>query len=659
MKVAEKRLDMQTGGMTGETTTFNIVNNAKMFAILVDKIYADKPRAVVREISCNALDIHAQTGQTKPFLLVVPNAANPTFVVRDYGCGLSHEDVIGLYTTFGESTKEQSNDQVGAFGLGSKSPFAYCDMFTVASYQGGVKRTYTAYRDASMIPSMSMASEVETDEADGLEVMVPVKAEDIHRFSNAISQTLVHFPADSYELAGGHVHISRPTYVWESTGVAEVECSNYNAPASYVVMGPVRYEVDWSAIPSEYSEMFKRLEFRVPMGGVDLQPSREGLSMDDATIATLVGMCQELRETSKQRVDKDLEGLSGWDKKAYFNDKLQNSMLGKLAGYNYTNTEAETVWQFEESVYLYSRHAFTLKNLKPEVVSKTRAKMETIFLVLDDDTKRNMRVRQLHKDEEPMVVIACEKAPDGVDPAKVFLASEIKLPKVFRNTKKSGSFPRILRWETSNWGPAAFRQQSEATAVSLIEQGGTYVPMSGSSIDPNAMDRRLMGRNFFIPCLTELVGLSKKARAELDIDAFQPYDERVREEIERLGDIGLLLAEYEQRSATDDYEELILALRKSPNKVGDPFFDPAWELVRNERLTGNTLMGKVISDLKYLISIEFIPDPVRPKLPNWASVLERLATRRPLFAKVAEHFPIREENMPIILSSLTAKGPKA
>lgn len=87
---------------------------------------------MIRELSCNAKDAHVDAGKGDvPFEIHLPNDLEPWFAVTDFGIGLSHEDVTGLYRTYFDSTKTKSNDVTGQFGIGSKSPFAYVDQFTV------------------------------------------------------------------------------------------------------------------------------------------------------------------------------------------------------------------------------------------------------------------------------------------------------------------------------------------------------------------------------------------------------------------------------------------------------------------------------------------------------------------------------------------------
>ena len=122
----------------GEIGEFRIRNSAKAFNILSSGLYANKIRAIIRELSCNAVDSHVAAGkQDTPFDVHLPNQLDPTFRIRDYGTGLTHDQVLNIYTTYFESTKTESNQFIGALGLGSKSPFSYTDNFTVTAIQIG------------------------------------------------------------------------------------------------------------------------------------------------------------------------------------------------------------------------------------------------------------------------------------------------------------------------------------------------------------------------------------------------------------------------------------------------------------------------------------------------------------------------------------------
>ncbi|MGZ7144954.1 hypothetical protein ACXWOO_11340, partial [Streptococcus pyogenes] len=55
-----------------------------------------------------------------------------------------NDEEPGLYNSYFASTKAESNDFIGALGLGSKSPFSYTKSFTIVSYHEGEARGYMA-----------------------------------------------------------------------------------------------------------------------------------------------------------------------------------------------------------------------------------------------------------------------------------------------------------------------------------------------------------------------------------------------------------------------------------------------------------------------------------------------------------------------------------
>ena len=159
----------------GEIGEFRIRNSAKAFNILSSGLYANKIRAIIRELSCNAVDSHVAAGnQDTPFDVHLPNQLDPTFRIRDYGTGLSHDQVLNIYTTYFESTKTESNAFIGALGLGSKSPFSYTDNFTVTAIKDGKRNVYSAFINGEGVPSIALMHGEDTDEPIGVEIQFAV-----------------------------------------------------------------------------------------------------------------------------------------------------------------------------------------------------------------------------------------------------------------------------------------------------------------------------------------------------------------------------------------------------------------------------------------------------------------------------------------------------
>ena len=169
---ADKR-DVQVNG-DFKTSGFKIQASAKAFEILSSNIYTNKVRAVIREYNCNAYDAHVAAGNEEPWDVHLPTRLEPHFSVRDYGTGLSDEQVREIFTTYFHSTKTHTNDFVGALGLGSKSAFSLVDSFSVVSYYNGTKNDYSCYRDEYGEPQVALLCSSDTDEPNGIEVRMTV-----------------------------------------------------------------------------------------------------------------------------------------------------------------------------------------------------------------------------------------------------------------------------------------------------------------------------------------------------------------------------------------------------------------------------------------------------------------------------------------------------
>ena len=193
MKISENLQDVSIGGAE-KVEAFTIKASAKAFAILSSNLYSNPLGSMIRELSTNAYDAHIMVGKKDiPFVITHPNAMDPSFKIRDYGPGLSEEEIMTIYTTFFESTKTDNNDVVGCLGLGSKSPFSVSDSFTITSYYNGKRTIYSAFLSSDRIPTIAKFLETETDEENGLEIEVAIKKSDFSSVVREINNLLHYF----------------------------------------------------------------------------------------------------------------------------------------------------------------------------------------------------------------------------------------------------------------------------------------------------------------------------------------------------------------------------------------------------------------------------------------------------------------------------------
>jgi hypothetical protein len=289
-------------GNGSKSKAFSIAANPKVFKILSSDLYTNKIRAVVRELITNMIDAHALNGNPEKFIIQVPGRLDPRFVCRDFGPGMSDFDIQGddnspgLYNSYFSSSKAESNDFIGGFGLGSKSPFSYTDTFSITSYHKGEIRGYVAYMDGDG-PQIkpTFVKEMGPDDKTGIEIVVPVEEKDFRNFAYEVSYIMRPFK----DLAIINDLDREIDYFPDFDDYYGVNPERYwpDRDGLYAIYGGIVYPIDgvirdrnWLSIRNEVNYI------KFPMGSLDIAPSREALSLDDRTRKNIIERVKELSE---------------------------------------------------------------------------------------------------------------------------------------------------------------------------------------------------------------------------------------------------------------------------------------------------------------------------------------------------------------------------
>ena len=332
----------------GEIGEFRIRNSAKAFSILSSGLYANKIRAVIRELSCNAVDSHAAAGNTgTPFDVHLPNSLEPHFSIRDYGTGLSHEQVTNIYTTYFESTKTNSNAFIGALGLGSKSPFSYTDNFTVTAIQNGRKGIYTAFINEAGVPSIAQMMEEATDEPAGVEVKFAVNSRyDFDKFRQEARIVYKHFALRP--VVSGNGDFSFVDAEYESRDIVPGVHSFKTSSSSAAVMGNIAYPIDVPAADQSINPELRALlscglEMHFDIGELDFQASREGLSYIPSTVAAINRKLEQVNAALTLVLAKEADAIENlWDRAVFLYKKKEHRLWTAAVAKYATDTALPT-----------------------------------------------------------------------------------------------------------------------------------------------------------------------------------------------------------------------------------------------------------------------------------------------------------------------------
>lgn len=323
MKLHTERSEVERSGIASETT-FRIKTTSKAFDILSSGLYTDNILAIVRELSCNAYDSHVAAGKADvPFEIHLPNINEPWFHVKDFGTGLDDDQIHNIYTTYFESTKTDSNDFIGALGLGSKSPFSYTNAFEVIARFNGVRRIYLAFINEDGLPTISNMGETPTDEPNGIEVRVTVKEKDFQTFKHRTASALKWFTIKPTIIGTPHFEFEHlPEHTLKGDGWYLLP-RRWSDPRMTAVQGNIGYHVniDYVSDNRNISHILEHghLVAHFDIGDLEVAASREEIRYDERSKQAL----RERVEAYIVDIAKHIEEYVNQNQDSYWNMCLQ------------------------------------------------------------------------------------------------------------------------------------------------------------------------------------------------------------------------------------------------------------------------------------------------------------------------------------------------
>lgn len=296
---------------------------------VLTNLYSDAPLAVLREYATNARDAHQAAGATRPIEVGLPTALDPTLRVRDFGVGLSEQDILGVYARYGSSTKRGSDDQVGAFGLGSKSAFTLAQQFVVNSVHEGWRTTVLFALGSDGVGSVSVLHRGRTADPSGVQVEIGISQPHLIRATAA--RFFGTWPEGSVLVDGAAPVSVLDGAVMSCDGLVLADPQNeVAADGWHLVMGGVSYPLPLSLlmravraedVPQVRAALgargYRSVYATVPIGAVDITPSREGLRDTSRTLRTVRDMLDTMPARLAAQVQSELDAADSATKAAW------------------------------------------------------------------------------------------------------------------------------------------------------------------------------------------------------------------------------------------------------------------------------------------------------------------------------------------------------
>ena len=320
----------KSGGIAPENRISHSIsekNKAIIFNILRKQLYSDPQLACIREICANSVDAHVAQGQLdKPIRVTLPTNLDSFFKVRDYGCGLSDEDIKNLYAAYGDSGKRHTNDQIGGFGIGKHAPLAYTDSFTIHSYQNGIVNIWNSFVDATQCGQIAKMGSAPTTEPDGIEIVVPVKNYDIDSFHQKAMALFAYFRTTPTLVNA--TDEDNQDLVKVKSAVPVLEGANYKyfgTRNSKVVMGDIPYSIKETDFSEDDLDETARIVVNggvmltFGIGELEVSASRETLNYSPLTKKKLAAVLNSItKDLLAKSNDKFKNCKTLWEAKCLF-----------------------------------------------------------------------------------------------------------------------------------------------------------------------------------------------------------------------------------------------------------------------------------------------------------------------------------------------------
>ena len=309
----EKGVDIQST-VESQKSRLGARSNAMIFKMFTGGLYSDPIGSVIREITSNCFDSHVEAGKNNPQNPVIVELKKETsghfIYFRDNGIGMSPNRVNDIFTVYFETTKDNTNDEIGGFGLGGKTPLAYTSSFFIITRFDGIEYVYNMYEGEEQ-PEYDLLSQTSTDLPNGTDVKIPIKESDITEFERKTLRQLYYFENIIFK---GYSNYSLVTNDYKITKAKNfLFRGNEYSSSMHVCYGKVAYPIDFEAMGiQDWNKYNIPVGVRIEIGELDgtgVTPSREALKYSPANIKIIKAKMDAAHNEVKDMLVKQYENV--------------------------------------------------------------------------------------------------------------------------------------------------------------------------------------------------------------------------------------------------------------------------------------------------------------------------------------------------------------
>lgn len=273
--------------------------------LLSSNLYSDPEQSFIREIVSNAWDSHVEAGTTDvPVIVRFKNTySEKSVTIRDYGVGLSPERFQEVYCNIGSSTKRESNDFIGGFGIGKYSSLACSNTVYITSYYKGKAYYYVMVKSGNSITT-NLLDERPTDERNGVEVTIK-NISDLTPFNKAL-QFIVFFPNVYIDGAESADRINSTKLKRFSNFAAASIPIEHKLLLGNVLYPCNKYHLSWDAQQFINKISSTGIVIKFDVGEINITPNRESIIYNSDTIKKIEDRISKAKKELDALVDAKL-----------------------------------------------------------------------------------------------------------------------------------------------------------------------------------------------------------------------------------------------------------------------------------------------------------------------------------------------------------------
>jgi hypothetical protein len=305
------------GDMDSKKISINPEDLNIMTQFLSIKLYSNPIESFLRETVSNAWDSHVEAGVSDPILLEINRDTEKRIYCRiqDFGTGISKERFNDIYLNLGSSTKRDSNELIGAFGLGRLSALAYSDNAYITSNYEGIKYKYLMYKDGLEI-KIDKLFESPTTERNGVEVLIYIKEEDVYTFFHAIKNQLAYFE-NLYLSVGNDIvdEYAKHDFVYKFNNLKIKKYKTFlvnsfqKDPETTICLGKIQYPLNTNVLKHtkfKFSDKYP-IAVNFEIGELEVTRNREQLIYNKETIEKLEARLDMVQDEIDSIIEKHLK----------------------------------------------------------------------------------------------------------------------------------------------------------------------------------------------------------------------------------------------------------------------------------------------------------------------------------------------------------------